>query len=101
MSFFCVWPFATAFDPARWTFCLTTPYDIICRLQQLKTILIESWSRSRLSMIRIDLKGVTKVKAKGRVYYYAWRGGPRLSGRPGTPEFVASYNEAIESRKAI
>jgi integrase len=51
-------------------------------------------------MIKIDLKGVTKVKAKGRVYYYAWRGGPRLSGRPGTLEFVASYNEASESRKA-
>jgi len=51
-------------------------------------------------MIKIDLKGVAKVNSKGRFYYYAWRGGPRLTGRPGTPEFVASYNAAVESRKA-
>jgi integrase len=47
-------------------------------------------------MIKVDLKGIAKVTSKGRVYYYAWRGGPRLKGKPGTPEFVASYNEAIE-----
>jgi integrase len=45
--------------------------------------------------MRVALKGIAKVKAKGRAYYYAWRGGPRLRGEPGTPEFVASYNEAI------
>jgi integrase len=28
-------------------------------------------------------------------YWYAWRGGPRLRGSPGTPEFVASYNAAV------
>jgi integrase len=31
------------------------------------------------------------------VYYYAWRGGPRLRGEPGSAAFIASYNEAIES----
>ena len=50
-------------------------------------------------MVKVDLKGVAKVTAKGRIYYYAWRGGPRLRGRPGTPEFMASYNEAVESRR--
>ena len=49
-------------------------------------------------MVTVDLKGVHKVKAKGRTYYYAWRGGPKLSGLPGTAEFLASYNEALESR---
>jgi integrase len=49
-------------------------------------------------MVRVELKGIAKTKAKGRTYYYAWRGGPRLHGEPGSPEFVASYNEAIESR---
>jgi integrase len=29
-----------------------------------------------------------------KVYYYAWKGGPRLSGRYGSAEFLASYNEA-------
>jgi len=45
-------------------------------------------------MVRINLKGIAKVTAKGRIYWYAWRGGPRLRGEPGSPEFVASYNEA-------
>jgi integrase len=50
-------------------------------------------------MVKVDLKGLTKVTAKGRIYWYAWRGGPRLRGEPGSPEFVASYNEAIENRR--
>lgn len=44
------------------------------------------------------LKGIHEVKAKGHTYWYAWRGGPRLRGRPGSPEFHASYNEAIAGR---
>ena len=27
-----------------------------------------------------------------------WRNGPRLHGKPGTPEFIASYNEAVGRR---
>jgi len=50
-------------------------------------------------MVKVDLKGIAKVTAKGRTYYYAWRGGPRLVGDPGSPEFMQSYNEAIESRR--
>jgi integrase len=50
-------------------------------------------------MVKVDLKGVTKVTAKGRTYWYAWRGGPRLRGEPGSPEFHASYNQAIEDRR--
>jgi hypothetical protein len=53
--------------------------------------------------MRVLLKGIdTAVKrlADGstRTYYYAWRGGPRLIGEPGTPDFVASYNEAVVTR---
>jgi integrase len=51
-------------------------------------------------MVKVDLKGIAKVRAKGRTYFYAWRGGPRLRGEPGTPEFLASYNEAIENSRA-
>src|SRR5262245_31957715 len=50
--------------------------------------------------MRVELKGIAKATAKGRTYWYAWRGGPRLSGQPGTPEFVASYNGAVENRRA-
>jgi integrase len=54
--------------------------------------------------MRVHLKGIAKATAKlatgERVtYYYAWRKGPRLVGEPGSPEFLRSYNEAIERRK--
>lgn len=51
-------------------------------------------------MAMVDLKGVHKVKAKSHVYYYAWRGkgAPKLRGEPGSPEFVASLQEAHASR---
>ncbi len=49
-------------------------------------------------MVTIDLKGIHKVKAKGRTYYYAWRGGPALRGQPGTEEFLTSLQEANDSR---
>lgn len=45
------------------------------------------------------LKHVHKVTSKSRTYYYAWRGGPRLQGEPGTPEFMASYQEAWDHKK--
>lgn len=56
--------------------------------------------------LRVTLKGVHTVRRKladgsVRVHRYAWRGGPRLEGEPGSMEFMASYNRAIESRKAL
>jgi integrase len=33
------------------------------------------------------------------IYYYAWRGGPRLKGQPGSPEFLASYQAAHRARR--
>ena len=56
-------------------------------------------------MVRMTLRGVnstTKKLANGtrRTYWYAWKGGPPLCGEPGTPEFIASYNEAA-ARKVV
>jgi integrase len=51
-------------------------------------------------MVKIDLKGIKKKTAKGRVYYYAWLNGPRLRGEPGSPEFIASFVEAVENHRA-
>ena len=53
--------------------------------------------------MRIDLKGihaahVTLASGTEKIYWYAWRGGPRLRGEPGTPDFIASYNEAVAQR---
>jgi integrase len=55
--------------------------------------------------MHIRLKGlnsVAKTLANGSVirYYYAWKGGPRLRGEPGTPEFIAGYHEAVSARKS-
>lgn len=54
-------------------------------------------------MVSVQLRGVHSVRVKlatgWRVYHYAWRGGPRLSGAPGSPEFVAAYNAAHTARK--
>ncbi len=53
--------------------------------------------------MRVRLKGinrVTKRLADGRVvtYWYAWKGGPALVGVPGSPEFIASYNQAVAEK---
>jgi len=50
--------------------------------------------------MRIKLKGINSKRkrlADGsfKTYYWAWKGGPPLCGEPGTPEFIASYNEAV------
>ena len=55
--------------------------------------------------MRVRLKGInsrTKELAGGSevTYYYAWKGGPRLEGKPGSPEFHASYNAAVSTKKA-
>jgi integrase len=55
--------------------------------------------------MKLDLKNLnwsTKRRRDGSIvkYWYAWRGGPRLTGKPGSAEFVQSYNDAIASRKA-
>ena len=55
--------------------------------------------------MRVNLKGIHTVKVKlagGKVgvYRYAWRGGPKLDGEPGTPQFMASYNAAVATLKA-
>lgn len=54
--------------------------------------------------MRVRIKGIHTLRlalADGSIgiYRYAWRGGPRLTGEPGTPEFFASYNAAIATRK--
>src|SRR5215469_11703608 len=48
----------------------------------------------------LKLKGINSKRkrlADGRfkTYYYAWKGGPPLHGVLGSPEFIASYNEAV------
>jgi integrase len=53
--------------------------------------------------MRVKLKGINSKRKRladgtWRTYYWAWKGGPPLRGEPGTPEFHASYNEAVASK---
>ena len=53
--------------------------------------------------MRVHLKGINSHTAKladgtTKTYWYAWKGGPRLQGEPGTPEFIASYNAAAAQK---
>ena len=56
--------------------------------------------------MRVNAKGLHWTVAKladgtARTYWYAWRGGPRLSGEYGSPEFIASYNAAIATKVVL
>ena len=53
--------------------------------------------------MRVPLKGLNRVSKRladgTRVtYFYAWKGGPRLPGKPGDPEFIAAFNEAVAQK---
>jgi integrase len=53
--------------------------------------------------MRINAKGlhwtpVTLADGSKKTYWYAWRGGPRLKGEYGSPEFIASFNAAIATK---
>jgi integrase len=53
--------------------------------------------------MRVRLKGINSKRkrlADGtlKTHWYAWKGGPPLRGEPGTPEFMASYNEAVATK---
>ena len=55
--------------------------------------------------MRVRLRGINSKRKKladgsFKTYYWAWKGGPAMRGEPGTPEFVASYNEAV-ARKVV
>jgi integrase len=60
--------------------------------------LIDGWPRMRIRLKGINLVRKRLADGTWRTYWYAWKGGPPLHGKPGTLEFVASYNDAI-SRK--
>src|SRR5262245_47541830 len=56
--------------------------------------------------MRVRLKGLNsrrKRLADGswKTYWWAWKGGPSLSGHPGTPEFMAAYNAAVSAKVAL
>ena len=42
----------------------------------------------------------TLADGSKKIYWYAWKNGPRLTGEYGSPEFIASYNAAIANKVA-
>lgn len=58
----------------------------------------------RRAAMRVRLKGIHKVRSRladgsVREYLYAYRGGPRLTAKPGTAAFLREYEEACKNRK--
>jgi len=56
-------------------------------------------------MANVRLKGLNRVRyrrADGTLvtYWYAWKGGPRLPGKPGSQKFIAAFNQALAQRTA-
>lgn len=55
-------------------------------------------------MVAVQLKGVHVVRMRlrsGKVanYHYAWRGGPRLPGEPGSLDYITAFEQAHRARK--
>src|SRR5262245_2747913 len=55
--------------------------------------------------MRFNAKGlhwttVTLAGGTKKIYWYAWRGGPRLVGEYRSPEFIASFNAAVATKVA-
>jgi len=53
--------------------------------------------------MRVRLRGINSKRKKladgsFKTYYWAWKGGPPLRGELGSPEFIASYNEAVAQK---
>lgn len=52
-------------------------------------------------MAAIELKGLHSYTSKGRVYFYAWRGGPRIKADPSDPAaFAAEFAKHHADRQA-
>lgn len=56
--------------------------------------------------MKVNLKGINRVTKRmadgsSATYYYAWKGGPRLPGKPGYPEFISAFNDAVASKVQI
>lgn len=49
------------------------------------------------------LRGLHTVRVNGKTYYYAWRGGPKISAKPGTraflEEFIAAKSPHIDGER--
>src|ERR1700722_3905505 len=58
------------------------------------------WRRMRVRLKGINSKRKRLADGSYKTYWYAWRGGPAMRGQPGTPEFMASYNDAVATKIA-
>jgi len=54
----------------------------------------------RVRLKGINSKTVTLADGTKRTYYWAWKGGPRVKGEFGTPEFMASFYAAVSAKRA-
>jgi len=53
--------------------------------------------------MRVRLRGINSYTAKladgtTKTYWYAWKGGPRLLGEPGTPELLRAITRQLSKK---
>ena len=53
---------------------LTRAWRAAKRVTERPHVWIENWKNGGRVMAMVELEGVYRVTAKGRTYYYAWRG---------------------------
>lgn len=82
-------------------------YQAVTATKPITVVHAKSWARSaeygRLhNLLPPGVNTVAKKNDDGTTtpYYYAWKGGPRLKGKPGSKEFLESYANAHRERKA-
>lgn len=54
-----------------------------------------------MANMEVTLVGLHKVQAKGRTYYYAWRGGPRMKAKYGTIAFTQEFARLTKQRPEV
>src|SRR5262245_46364013 len=58
------------------------------------------WRKMRVRLKGLNSKHKRLADGSFKTYWWAWKGGPPLRGEPGTPEFMASYNQAVAAKIA-
>jgi integrase len=62
--------------------------------------LMQSLRSGSEQVSQVKIKGLFRATSKGRVYWYAWRGGPRIYSEPGTDAFLQELSDIKAAHQA-
>jgi integrase len=76
------------------------PRELWFERDQAATAIWAAWRYKDLQT-EGEFVGINTATRGDKIWYYAWRGGPRLYAKWGTPEFKVQYEAAIKNRTPI